>query len=137
MIRYALRCAEGHAFDSWFQSADAFEGLAAKGMLSCTACGSTEVSKSLMAPKVGTRVPAETPLEKKIAAFRRKVEAEATYVGGRFAEEARALHEAAESENPRENKAIYGEANVREVRSLLADGVPIAPLPFLPKSKTN
>lgn len=138
MIRYALRCAGGHAFESWFQSADAFDGLAAKGMLSCATCGSADVSKSLMAPKVGSRQDAsETPLEAKIAAFRRKVESEATYVGGRFAEEARALHEAAQAEDRRADKAIYGEANAREVRGLLEDGVPIAPLPFMPKAKTN
>ncbi len=138
MIRYALRCAGGHAFESWFQSADAFDGLAAKGMVSCATCGSRDVSKSLMAPKVGSRQDAsETPLEAKIAAFRRKVESEATYVGGRFATEARALHEAAQAADRRADKAIYGEANAREVRSLLEDGVPIAPLPFMPKAKTN
>ncbi|WP_299815998.1 DUF1178 family protein [uncultured Jannaschia sp.] len=138
MIRYALRCAEGHVFESWFQSAEAFDGLARRKMLTCTACGSVDVSKSLMAPKVGTRASEpQSPLEARIAAFRRKVETEATYVGGRFAEEARALHEAAQNEAKRPDKAIYGEANAREVRSLLEDGVPIAPLPFMPKAKTN
>jgi len=52
MIRYALKCAEGHSFESWFQSADAFDGLAAKGLVSCAVCGGTDVKKALMAPKV-------------------------------------------------------------------------------------
>ena len=131
MIRYSLKCTDGHAFDSWFQSADAFDALAAKGLVTCAACGSDHVEKALMAPKVGSLAVPASDIEKKIAALRRKVESEATYVGGRFAEEARAIH------GTQGDKAIYGEANAAEVKSLLEDGVPIAPLPFLPKSKAN
>ncbi|CUH25934.1 hypothetical protein JSE7799_00716 [Jannaschia seosinensis] len=141
MIRYSLKCAKGHAFDSWFQSADAFDTLAARGMVACVECGSTEVEKALMAPKVvpkgevisrGDLQHPQTEMEAKLAAFRRKIEAEATYVGGRFATEARAIHA---SETP--DRPIYGEANAAEVKGLLEDGIPIAPLPFLPKSKAN
>ncbi len=35
------------------------------------------------------------------------------------------------------HRAIYGEANLKEARSLLADGVPVMPLPFIPKKKMN
>ncbi|GIT92317.1 hypothetical protein JANAI62_27750 [Jannaschia pagri] len=138
MIKYALRCRQGHDFESWFKSADAFDTLAAQRMVSCVVCGDTDVRKALMAPKV--RVPAEvTPsdpspseVEAKIAALRAKVEAEATYVGGRFAEEARAI---AASDDPA--KPIWGEANAQEAKALLEDGIPVAPLPFAPKRKMN
>ena len=56
---------------------------------------------------------------------------EATYVGGRFAEEARSLHETGTE------KAIWGEANAREVRGMLEDGIGIAPLPFMRRDKVN
>ena len=52
MIQYALKCADGHAFDSWFQSADAFDKLVATGMVACAICGSGEVSKAIMTPSV-------------------------------------------------------------------------------------
>ncbi|MFW8594986.1 DUF1178 family protein [Cribrihabitans neustonicus] len=52
MIHYSLRCAEGHSFDSWFQSAAAFDKLAAAGMVACAVCGSSNVEKALMAPRV-------------------------------------------------------------------------------------
>ncbi|MFY0311634.1 DUF1178 family protein [Leisingera sp. D0M16] len=52
MIQYSLKCAEGHSFDSWFQSAAAFDKLAAAGMVSCAVCGGTEVTKAIMAPRV-------------------------------------------------------------------------------------
>ncbi|MFW8634523.1 DUF1178 family protein [Cribrihabitans pelagius] len=52
MIHYSLRCAEGHSFDSWFQSAAAFDKLAAAGLVACAVCGSGQVEKALMAPRV-------------------------------------------------------------------------------------
>lgn len=52
MIHYSLKCAEGHSFDSWFQSAAAFDKLAAAGMVSCSVCGGTRVEKAVMAPRV-------------------------------------------------------------------------------------
>ncbi|SDY89775.1 hypothetical protein SAMN05444004_10428 [Jannaschia faecimaris] len=134
MIRYSLKCKDGHGFESWFQSADAFDALVAKGMISCAICGSDAVEKALMAPKVDTKRPLTAPTsdaETKLAALRKKIESEATYVGGRFTDEARKLHET------KVDKPIYGEANAQQIKGLLDDGVPIAPLPFLPKSKAN
>ena len=54
MINYSLKCAQGHSFDSWFQSASAFDKLSAAGMVACAFCGSTEVEKAIMAPRVRT-----------------------------------------------------------------------------------
>ena len=54
MIQFSLRCDQDHRFDSWFQSADAFEKLRAAGMVACSICGSTDVQKTLMAPRVVT-----------------------------------------------------------------------------------
>ena len=130
MIRYALKCTDGHAFESWFASAEAFDGLASRGLVTCASCGSAEVSKALMAPEVAPRGRPD-PVARRIAALRAKVEAEATYVGPCFADEARAIHEAGD------DRAIYGEASGAEVRGLLEDGIPVAPLPFLPKTKAN
>jgi hypothetical protein len=58
MIRYALTCKNAHSFDSWFASAGAYDALHGAGHVSCPACGSVEVQKSLMAPAV-------TPARKK------------------------------------------------------------------------
>lgn len=130
MIRYALKCSDGHDFESWFASADAYEGLVGRGLVTCAACGTTDVSKALMAPKVAARARSDDAA-RRIAALRAKVEREATYVGPRFAAEARAIHEA------ESDRAVYGEANAEEVRGLLEDGIPVAPLPFTPKAKAN
>lgn len=52
MIQYSLKCSEGHRFDSWFQSASAYDKLKASGLVTCSHCGSTKVEKAIMAPRV-------------------------------------------------------------------------------------
>lgn len=139
MIRYTLKCAEGHGFESWFQSAEAFDTLAARGLLSCAICGGEEVSKAMMAPKVtgggATDTPLRTqpnPAEEALRAMREHVEKNSTYVGGSFAQKARAMHLGDLPET-----AIHGEAAPEEARALIEDGVPILPLPGGLKRKAN
>lgn len=140
MIRYALSCKEGHAFESWFKSASAFDGLAAAGHVACPVCGTAEVTKSLMAPAVAQAAKAATPtltepanpMEEAMRALRRQVEENSEYVGVNFVTEARRIHDGDAPE-----RAIYGEARPDEAKRLIEDGVPIAPLPFFPARKTN
>lgn len=141
MIQYALKCKEGHAFESWFKSAAAFDTLAASGHLSCAVCGSDKVSKAIMAPRVVSKSEEKTaPLLKDpsnemqtaLEDFRRKVEESSDYVGDKFAAEARAMHL---GETP--ERSIYGEARLDQAKELIDDGVPLMPLPFTPKKKLS
>jgi len=132
MIRYALKCENDHVFDSWFQSAQAFDTLVAAGHVQCAVCGAARVEKTLMAPRVAAgkeSAPVDAEADK-IAELRREVEENATYVGGQFAEKARDMHEGTSPET-----SIYGEASGDEARKLIEDGVPVVPLPFKPKQK--
>lgn len=146
MINYTLKCDAGHSFDSWFASAAAFDGLARAGQLSCVHCGSTKVSKAIMTPRVAKgrstapegaasgpalSAPANEA-ERALAALRRKIEANSDYVGDRFAKEARAMHA---GDTPQ--RAIHGEARLDQARELIAEGVPLMPLPFRPKQKLS
>ena len=140
MIRYALRCDQGHDFDSWFASATAFDDLQARGLLACAVCGSAQVEKGLMTPRVGTaeapapgdlRRPA-SPAEQALAKLRAEIEANSEYVGPDFVDQARKMHEGEAPARP-----IHGEAKPEEARRLMEDGVPVMPLPFLPGRKTN
>jgi hypothetical protein len=152
MIRYTLTCSGGHSFDSWFQNAAAFGALRGSGQLACPVCGDTEVDKALMAPAVvpgraaeAAPVPAaagsgprpslgepQSELEAAIAALRRQIEESSDYVGLNFAAEARRIHD---GDAPA--RAIHGEARPDEARKLIEDGIPVAPLPFLPGRKVN
>ncbi|CAM3117900.1 DUF1178 domain-containing protein [Paracoccus nototheniae] len=140
MIRYALRCDKGHDFDGWFRSSEGFETMRDAGQVACATCGSARVDRALMTPAVSEgQAPAKAPLssprnpaEAALEALRRKIEASSDYVGLSFAAEARAMHD-----GDRPARAIHGEARPEEARRLIEDGVPIAPLPFLPRKRTN
>jgi hypothetical protein len=152
MIQYTLKCDQGHSFDSWFKSSDAFDTLALSGHLICAVCGSSDVGKAVMSPRVSTdkeksrrphpvaakqdqrlvAMAADEELRRAIAELRERVERDSDYVGERFAQEARSMHL---GDTP--DRSIYGQATADEVRSLLTDGVPILPLPFMPTRKTN
>ena len=151
MIRYTLSCANGHRTESWFRNADTFDSLRAAGQVACPDCGTTDVDKGLMAPRIatgGTQDTAPSPapadagtppgapspeaLRAAIEVLRAHVEATSEDVGRRFATEARAIHEGTAPERP-----IYGEARPEEARALIEDGIPVAPLPFIPRKRTN
>lgn len=147
MIRYTLKCTEGHSFDSWFKSADAFEALEARGLLSCAVCGSDEVQKAMMAPRVTTQAPTGaapseetlpslsgpvTKMDEALQAFRKHLDDNSTYVGGNFASEARRIHLGEAPE-----RLIHGEAKPEEAKALIEDGIPVAPLPVVPKDRSN
>ncbi len=149
MIQYALKCNSGHSFDSWFQSAEAFDKLAAAGLVTCAVCSSTQVEKAIMTPRVRPArqvacaqdasetdrinvATVEPEVEKVLTELRRKVEENSDYVGKSFASEARKMHLGDAPE-----RSIYGEAKPEEAKALIDDGIPIAPLPFVPSRKTN
>lgn len=146
MIRFALECSRGHGFESWFQSNAAFDRLCAAGQVTCPICDDRRVRKALMAPAVArgrersaAQVDAPQPmaaanpeLEAKLRALKAHLEANSSYVGKDFAKKARQMHLGEVPEAP-----IHGEARIDEARALIEEGVPVAPLPFLPTRKTN
>lgn len=147
MIQYTLKCDQSHKFQSWFQSSEAFERLQQAGHISCAICGSSKIEKSLMAPSVSTsrkKVVApdqdttpvlnepQNEMEGALKKMRDYVEQNSDYVGQDFTKEARAMHEGNAPE-----RSIYGEAKIEDAKALVDEGIPIAPLPFMPKRKAN
>ncbi len=150
MIKFSLKCGQDHRFDSWFQSSDAFDKLAARGLINCAVCGGSEVEKSIMAPSVqagrtavvaapsgqpgrGALSTPASPAEQALADMRRNIEKNSEYVGKSFAAEARKMHEGGGGAE----RSIHGEARPDEARKLIEDGVPIIPLPFKTARKIN
>ena len=141
MINYTLKCDQNHTFDSWFKSAEAFEMLVKKSMVVCSECGSTKITKAIMAPNVSTsrkkgNKPSEleknSKLKNDILELKKKIEANSEYVGNNFANEARSMYL---GETP--ERSIYGEAKADDAKKLIDDGIPVMPLPFLPAKKAN
>ena len=145
MIRYALVCEHEHPFEAWFGASADYDDQAARGLVECPFCGSRLVRKQIMAPAVaGTKRNTDSAMPPQAQAMmmeafgrmRRHVEDNFDYVGDRFAREARDIHEGDSEARP-----IYGEASVKDVKALVEDGIPVAPLPAAatprPKSEVN
>jgi hypothetical protein len=141
MIRYALLCEHEHAFEGWFGASADFDDQQARGLLECPVCGSRAVRKAIMAPAVaGTKrrgqndPPAQNHamMMEAMGRIRKHVEENFDDVGDAFATEARAIHEGRS-----EDRGIYGQASASEVRALVEDGVPVAPLPPEPRKKSE
>ena len=140
MIKYSLRCSEGHEFEAWFSNSAAYETQAAARQILCPNCGTDRVRKALMAPNVvsgrsrqtGPVEPAPPNPQAEIVAMVRKlrehVAQNSEYVGPRFAEEARKIHH-----EEAEARGIHGEASDQDVKLLKEEGVEFYPLPALPE----
>jgi len=142
MIVFDLKCGNAHVFEAWFGSSADYEQQRERGLVSCPVCDDQNIGKAVMAPAVSSKsnqregkVPVATGGEAaelaRLLAMQRELEAQSDWVGPRFAEEARARHEAGTA------RPVHGEASLAEVKSLVDDGVPVMPLPFRPLAKSD
>jgi hypothetical protein len=139
MIVFDLVCSAAHRFEAWFGSSADYDDQSQRGLLACPVCGSGTVGKAVMAPAVpaksnqtagGASVANEDPMAR-LLMMQRAFEASSDYVGDRFAEEARAIHRNGES------RSVHGEASPDEVKALREEGVPLLPLPFRPRARSD
>ena len=155
MIRYSLHCERNHTFESWFQSSSAYDSQLRRKLVTCPVCGSAKVEKAIMAPQIvgkkgreraqpepapSTEVAQAAPtpllmaqergLRAKLKELRDHIVKNADNVGERFPNEARAMHY-----GDIEHRPIYGEASPEEARSLVEEGIEVAPLPVLPEDR--
>ncbi len=52
MIVFDLKCSHNHTFEGWFRSSDAYDEQQACNLISCPACGSSDIGKAIMAPNI-------------------------------------------------------------------------------------
>lgn len=150
MIVFDLACANGHRFEGWFASSEDFTQQQGRGLVACPQCDSIDVEKAPMAPAVprkGNRsvernpsTPQAPPVQgvsnapmppevakalAKLAEVQARALKDSTWVGKKFADDARAMHYGEQDAAP-----IHGEATPAEAQRLLDEGIEIAPLPF-------
>jgi hypothetical protein len=152
MIKYALGCADGHAFEAWFRSGDAYDRQAKKKLVTCPQCGSNAVEKQPMAPAVlkgrrgfdsgadagaiatpsiaSANAAPPAPVLEMLRAYKRHVVENTENVGKNFAEEALRMHH-----GEAETRAIRGEATAEDAVTLHEEGVDFGVLPVLPEEQ--
>lgn len=135
MIRYHLVCPKDHSFEGWFRDSAAYDTQAKKGLLACPTCNSKKIAKAPMAPSISKKAELTEAAAKAkamrewVTNVRKEVEKNAEYVGEKFPDEARAIHHGDAKE-----RQIYGEATLADARDLIEEGIPVAPLPSLPRA---
>ena len=135
MIVFDLRCSAGHVFEAWFGKSEDYEDQRGRGLVICPLCGDAQVGKAVMAPAVaakGNQGPADAPDPQAVkrmlagmAEAQRKALEQSSWVGERFADEARAIHL-----GEADARAIHGKATRAEAEQLADEGIKVAPLPF-------
>lgn len=144
-----LQCRQHHVFEGWFGSEDDFQSQRSRGLVQCPLCEDDQIEKRLSAPRLnlGARetsaaspqstpsdnapalqntpsVPAMPPeMQAAWLALSRKLVAQTEDVGQRFAQEARRMHHGEVQE-----RAIRGQASLRETQELLDEGIAVLPL---------
>ncbi len=135
MIVFNLQCADGHGFEAWFKDAKAFASQRRGRKIACPVCGATGVEKLPAAPRIskgkGETLAAADEGKARTAEFmnaldklHKHVEENCDYVGDKFADEARKIHQ-----GEAEERGIYGEATKKEAVELTEEGVPFAAIP--------
>ena len=139
MIKYNLKCKNKHEFESWFSNSKEFERLRSRKMIECIYCKSKEVEKSIMSPLVLNKEE-KTKKEKSLENFkkvqtelvklRKFVEKNFEDVGKNFPREVRNVYY-----DNRKKKNIQGQATPEETEELKEEGIEVASIPWVDKSK--
>jgi hypothetical protein len=121
VIVFDLKCPDGCAvFEGWFSSSSDFAEQTERGLVQCPYCGSVEVGKAPMAPRVscfdGTAIEARDAIAA-LAAVQAKLLSNSEWVGADLAETARAMHLGEMEQRP-----VHGQASAEEARSLIDEG---------------
>jgi hypothetical protein len=140
-------------FEAWFGSSDDYESQKARGLLICPVCGDADIGKAVMAPAVpaksnqfkendapSVQVSAGadgreiTRVVEALAKAQAEMLKNSEWVGRDFADTARAMHYGEQDAKP-----IHGEVAMEEARSLIDEGIEVAPLPlpFVPPEVKN
>lgn len=133
MIVFDLHCrAGGETFEAWFRSSADYEQQRASGLIQCPYCQASDIAKAPMAPRVPAKASC-APLAR-LAKMQTELLKNSQWVGNKFAETARAIHN-----GDAEPQQVHGEATIEQAASLIEDGINIAPLPLpvVPPSDVN
>jgi hypothetical protein len=135
MIVFDLECSEGHLFEGWFDSLEAFEEQNAKEMIVCPYCNDVNIRKVMSPVSVKRSIPQQQEtighidyqrLAKEVVDYIHKNFED---VGTKFAAEALKIHYGVE-----EKRNIRGSATTEEESTLKEEGVEFFKIP-LPKTK--
>ena len=139
MIKYNLACECGNSFESWFPASSEFDSLLKKRVIKCIYCESSDVKKTVMAPRLSRKSnqilkknKLRRNIKKQLVDFKKYIEKNCEDVGERFPQEARNIHY-----DKKTSKGIYGKATSEETSELIEEGIDVCTLPWLDDKLEN
>ena len=138
MIKYILKCDNGHEFESWFSDSSEFNKLNKKKLLECIYCSSKKIQKSIMAPMISSKRTKNENVsffdhkllkeKEKLVKLRKHVEKNFEFVGDKFSKKIRELYYDKNSK-----KSIYGTTTSKERKELAEEGIELISIPWVDK----
>ena len=138
MIKYNLKCSNGHEFKSWFSDSNEFDKLNKKKLLECIYCSSKKIKKSIMAPMVsGGKLNEDNMnlLNKRLSRkknellqIRNYIEKNFEFVGDQFSQKVREVYY-----DKKTRKTIYGSTTKEEREELAEEGIDLISIPWVSK----
>ena len=138
MIKYNLKCHNGHEFESWFSNSEEFEKLNNKKLLDCIYCSSKKIKKSIMAPMISSKKNdteqiftsnRNIQIEKnKLLKLRNYIEKNFDFVGKDFSKKVREVYY-----DKKNNNKIYGTTTLKERKELAEEGIDLISIPWIEK----
>ena len=135
MISFDLECKNGHRFEGIFKDFYSFENQMNKNLVTRPICENSEIKRLFTGCSIQPKNSNNTALNKTgpnafdfIKFVNDYVKENFDDVGKDFAEKARAIHYGVE-----EQKNIYGESTLDEIKELMDEGVDVLPIPHIDK----
>lgn len=148
-ILYQLRCVNQHLFEGWFPSIAQFDTQKEKGQLQCPMCGTQQVDRDIMSPRLGKNKTTKnkkptrqerlkklqdqvlspnemmmgTRVKEMMRTIRDHVKKEYEFVGNRFVEEVKKF------EDGERDDRFYGTPTQEEAHKLMEEGVDLFVVP--------
>ena len=133
MIVFDLQCRDGgETFEAWFRSSVDYDEQRDADLVRCPFCNSARIAKAPMAPSLPRKAD-DGPLAQ-VAALQAEMLKDSRWVGDEFTDTARAMHS-----GEIEPAQVHGNATLAQAKSLVDEGVPVAPLPLpvIPPTQVN
>ena len=138
MIKYNLKCSNGHEFESWFSHSNEFDKLNKKKLLDCIYCSSKKIQKSIMAPMISGGKLKEDSMnllneqlsskKNELLQIRKYIEKNFEFVGDKFSQKVREVYY-----DKKNRKMIYGTTTPEERDELAEEGIDLLSIPWVSK----
>ena len=138
MIKYNLKCSNGHEFESWFSHSNEFDKLNKKKLLDCIYCSSKKIQKSIMAPMISGGKLKEDSMnllneqlsskKNELLQIRKYIEKNFEFVGDKFSQKVREVYY-----DKKTRKTIYGSTTKEEREELAEEGIDLISIPWVSK----